>query len=90
MSIILSQKVLPIKNGNIVATEVKLTAASDTVDVPRMSSATAAAAQVRRPSDPAVTVAVSDIDTLTLTGSVNDEILVVTHSYSPIPTPSSG
>lgn len=89
MSIILSQKVLPIKNGNIVATEVKLTAASDTVDVPRMSSATGGAAQVRRPGDPAVTVTISDIDTVALTGSVDDEILVLSHSYSPIPTPNA-
>jgi hypothetical protein len=91
MSTILAQSVTRLNkpNSHVVLTVVKLTAASDSVDLPRMSSTTGAVAQIRRVGDPAVTVSQSDIDTVSLTGTVGDEILLVSHSNSPIPNPVS-
>ena len=78
-----------IKDGLIVITVVSLTSASDTVELPRMSAASGpAVAQVHRPSDPTVTVSQTDIDTVALTGTVGNEILLVSHSKDPIPSPT--
>jgi len=80
--------VLPIKDANLVATIVKLTANSDTVTLPRMSSTANKVAQLRRIGDPAVTVTQSSITAVTLAGVEGDEILLVSLHKTPIPAPT--
>ena len=87
MSRIIHQSFSKIPNGNVVATLVELTVASDTVEVPRQSSdasGTASAAQLVRPGDNAVTVSKTDVNTVALTGTIGDRVLLVTHSADPI------
>jgi hypothetical protein len=57
---------------------VQLTAASDSITVPFLSS-TNSVATLRNHNDPAVTATASDRNTITLTGSSGDQIWVVTH-----------
>lgn len=88
MSTIISQRLLPINDGNLVSTIVKLTANSDTVTLPRMASTANKVAQLRRIGDPAVTVSQTNITAVALTGTVGDEILLVSLHNSPIPAPT--
>jgi len=88
MSTIISQRLLPITNANLVATVVKLTANSDSVTLPRMSSTANKVAQLRRVGDPAVTVTQSSATAVTLAGVQGDEILLVSLHQTPIPGPT--
>lgn len=57
---------------------VKLTAASDSITVPFLSS-TNSVAQLRNHNDPSITVSASDRTTVSLTGSAGQETYVITH-----------
>lgn len=87
MSQILSQKIQSVRRGSssVAATVVKLTTRSDSVEVPRMAATANTAAQLRRPGDNVVTVSITDIDTVALTGNVGDEVLLVTLHDDPVP-----
>jgi hypothetical protein len=88
MAEIKSQHVLPIPGGTVVATVVKLSAATETIsNWPRMSGAALAVKQVKRSGDPTVTVAQASINSVTLTGRVGDECLVISHSDRPVVNP---
>jgi hypothetical protein len=80
MSVVKSQTSQSVKRGqsSVTATVVQLTAASDTLEVARMQAESNCVIQLRRPGDPEVTVSQTDIDTVALTGSVGQEVLIVT------------
>jgi hypothetical protein len=61
-------------------TRVKLTAASDSLTVPRLSDSTAGASckQLERSGDPTVTVSNSDAFTVSLVGTIGDEVVIAT------------
>lgn len=86
MSNFISQTVHTVRRGSssIVATVVKLTSASDTVELPQMAAATNSAVQLRRPGDSSITVSQSDINDVTLTGNIGDEVLIVSLHGDPI------
>ena len=89
MSTILYQRVLPIKDGNLVATVVQATALSDTVTLPRMSGTAGKVAQLRRPGDAALTVSQTNATAVAVTfTSIGQEILLVSHHLAPIPAPT--
>lgn len=71
----------------MVATVVRLTAASDSVELPNMTASSNCVVQLRRPKDPLVTVSQSDIDTVSVTGIIGDEILLVSLHPDPPPEP---
>jgi dTDP-4-amino-4,6-dideoxygalactose transaminase len=50
-----------------------------------MAATANTAAQLRRPGDNVVTVSITDIDTVALTGNVGDEVLLVTLHDDPVP-----
>jgi hypothetical protein len=89
MSNIVSQQVLSAVTSNVVATVVKLVTASDTVTLPRMLADAGKVVQVRRSGDPKIVIAqnVNDLSLVNLTGRVGDEILLLSHSDAPVPTP---
>lgn len=87
MSVILQQSVQLFQPYNIVSTVVKLTAASDTVTLPRMRQSSNCVVQLRRPSDPTVTVSQTNSTSVSLTGSVGAEILLVSLSDDPLVNP---
>ena len=89
MSILLSQQIQTIRRGgsSVAATVVVLTAGSDSVEVPTLAANANTAIQLRRPKDPLVTVSITDIDTVALTGNIGDEILLITLHDDPIPEP---
>ena len=87
MSNFISQHVFNAKGLNLVATVVKLVVRSDTVELPRMSSTAGKVAQVRRSGDPKIVISQTDADTVTLTGNVGDEVLLLSLSDEPIPNP---
>ncbi len=89
MSVIVSQKHQTIRRGqsSVVASVVRLTSNSDSVELPNMQSTNNCAVQLRRPGDPLVTVSQSDIDTVALTGTGGDEVLIVSLHVDPIPEP---
>jgi hypothetical protein len=91
MATILNQQTNRLHSGGVVVTTiVVLTADSDSVELPRMSAASGpSVAQVVRAADPVVTVTQTDIDTAGLVGTVGNEILLVSHSRDPIPSPVS-
>lgn len=69
------------RNGDVVGyTRVKLVSTSDTVTVPKLANTTASAssAQVRRANDAAVTVTDDGANTVTIVGTVGDEVSIVT------------
>lgn len=61
-------------------TVVKLTAASDSFTVPRLADSTSGLSckQLERSGDATVTVANSDAFTVTLVGTINDEVVIAT------------
>lgn len=71
------------------ATTVRLTAASDTVELPNMAASSNCVVQLRRPQDPLVTVTQSDLDTVAVTGVIGDEVLLVSFHSDPVPEPVS-
>ena len=89
MSQIISQKFQTVRRGSssVAVTVVRLTSASDSAEVPNMAAASNCAVQLRRTGDPIAAVSQSDIDTVGLTGSRGDEILLVTLHTDPIPEP---
>lgn len=89
MARIITQKFQTVRNGSssVTATVVKLTSASDTVDVPNMQSTANCVVQLRRPGDPLVTISQSDINTVALTGNIGEEVLIVTLHDDPMPQP---
>jgi hypothetical protein len=89
MSVIVKQLVHLHTPHNIVSTVVKLTAAADTVELPRMRADSNSVVQLRRPGDLVVTVSQSDFTTVTLTGNVGQEVLLVSLSDDPIANPVS-
>lgn len=96
MAQIISQDYLPIKDGTLVATVVRMEGSgSETIDIPRMSSNPSqegadAVAQILRPGDTALTEASTDLDTMTLSGgTAGQEVLLVSHSDRPIVNPVS-
>lgn len=89
MSVIVQQNVQTFTPYNLVATVVKLTAASDSVVLPRMRDSSNCVVQLRRPGDVLVTVSQSDFTTVTLTGTVGSEILLISLSDDPITNPVS-
>jgi len=88
MATINSQRVLPISGANLVVTIVRLTAASDSVSLPRMSSTSGKVAQLLRIGGSAVTVSQTSVTAVTLTGTEGQEILLVSHHKDPIPAPT--
>ena len=81
MSTILSQRFIHYSNQFMLGVhEVKLTAASDTFTVPSLADSTSGVSckQLERSGDPTVTVANSNAFTVTLTGVINDEVVIVT------------
>lgn len=93
MSTIVSQRVLPIKGGNLVATLVTLTAASDSVTLPRMRGTSNQVVQLIRPGDSSVTVSQSGVSgeehtVVNLTGTVGNQVLLVSNHGDPIPNPT--
>lgn len=89
MATISSQRVFPTGDGaNIVATVVTLTAASDSVTLPRMSAASNMVVQLIRPGDSTCTVSQSTASVVNLTGNVGQSILLISHSDDPIPSPT--
>jgi hypothetical protein len=89
MSVIVQQNVHPFTPYNLVASVVKLTAASDTVVLPRMRASSNSVVQLRRPGDSLVTVSQTDFTTVSLTGTVGQEILLISISDDPITNPVS-
>ena len=87
---IISQHILPIPNGNVVATVIRLDSTTDTGLWSRASnmpsSSPWAIAQLRRPGDPAVTVTQTALNQLSVTGNVGDEVLIIAHCDRPIVT----
>lgn len=61
-------------------TVLTLTAASDTLTVPDLADSTAGVSckQLERSGDPTVTVSNSNVNTVTLTGAIDDEIVLAT------------
>ena len=90
MASIVTQQVLPVTAiaANLVATKIKLTSAADSVTLPRMRQSTNSVVQLRRPGDATVTVSQSSFTNVNLTGSVGDEILLVSFHDDPIPNPT--
>lgn len=82
MARIISQRFLdgPGDTFMVGLTVCRLTAASDTLTVPDLADSTSGVSckQLERSGDPTVTVANSSVNTVTLTGSVDDEIVVAT------------
>ncbi len=80
MAIVKSQQSQTVKRGqsSVTVTVAVLVAASDTLEVARMQAASNCVVQLRRPGDPEVTVSQTDIDTVALTGSPGQEVLIVT------------
>jgi len=72
-----SQSVIRGKSS-VTATVVILTAASDTLEVARMQAASNCCIQLRRPGDSEVTLSQTDIDTVAFTGTVGQEVLIIT------------
>jgi hypothetical protein len=87
MSNIVSQHMFPTGTSNVVATVVKLVTASDTVNLPRMLSTSGEVSQIRRSGDPKITISQTDAVAVVLTGNPGAEVLLVSLSGSPIPTP---
>lgn len=89
MAQIVSQQIQTVRRGSssVAATVVRLTARSDSVEVPNLSANSNTAVQLRRPKDPLVTVSITDLDTVALTGQVGQEILLITLHNDPIPRP---
>ena len=89
MAIVVSQDIHTLVGlgANLVATVVKLTSTSDSVALPRMKGTSNRVVQLRRPGDSAVTVTQSDATTVSLAGSVGNEVLLVSFSDDPIPNP---
>ncbi len=83
---VVSQDLLPIRNGTIVSTVVRLDGGSnDSATWSQASRADGAIVQVLRPGDTAVTVTQDDIDSLTITGGVaGQEVLIIAHSDRPV------
>lgn len=88
MSQFVSQKLHSVRRGqsSVVASVVRLTAASDTVTLPSMKASSNCVVQLRRPNDPLVTVSQSNSTSVSLTGEVGDEVLLVSFHHDPIPT----
>ena len=80
MSVVKSQQSQTVKRGqsSVTVTVVQLTTKSDSLEVARMQASANCAIQLRRPGDPEVTVSQTDIDTVAFTGSVGQEVLIVT------------
>ena len=69
----------------VLSTVVRLTGASDTVELPNMAASSNSAAQLRRPGDSAVTVSQSDINSVSVTGgTAGQEVLIVSLHQDPI------
>lgn len=87
---IVYQRVLPIKDGNLVATLVRsISNAADTVTLPRMNGTSGQVAQLRRPGDPSITVSQGSATSVTLTFAAEGvEILLVSNHKDPIPAPT--
>ena len=89
MSIILSQQPLDFGDRIYMATVIKLTAASDSVTLPRMLSTSGNVVQVRRPGEKVFTaVTQSNATTVTVTGSVGQESMLISEHDNPIPNPT--
>lgn len=91
---IVSQDLLPIREGTIVATVIVLESATDTGLWSRASSADGAIVQVKRPGDPSVTVTQTALNQLRVVGNVGDEVMIIAHCDRPIvttepPTPAA-
>ena len=87
MSQILSQKIHTVRRGcsAVAVSVVRLTATSDTVEVPTLAANSNSAVQIRRPGDPKVVVSITDLDTVAVTGNIGDEILLITlHGDNPV------
>ena len=81
MALVISQKFSDFSNKFMVGiTHVKLTAASDILTVPDLHDSTSGVSckQLERTGDPTVTVANSNVNTVTLTGTINDEAIIAT------------
>lgn len=89
MSYFISQHAQTVRRGNssVLTTVVKLTRASDTVELPNMIAAANSVVQLRRHGDPKTVVSQTDIDTVSVTGNAGDEILLVSLHSDPIPEP---
>ena len=90
MSLILSQNILSEGNQSIGVTEVRLTARSDTVTLPRMTAASGKVIQLRRSGDPTVTVSQTNSTAVALTGNTGDTVLLFSQHAAFIPAPASG
>jgi len=73
--------------SSVAATVVKLTAVSDSVELPSMAASSNCVVQLRRPGDPKVVVSQTDLNTVGVTGKIGDEILLVSLHTDPVPEP---
>lgn len=90
MSTFISQKPNPVGDSLLIlATVVKLTTNSDTVELPNMAASTNSVVQLRRPGDPSVTISQSDINTVSVTGNLGNVVMLVSIHTDPIPEPSA-
>jgi len=81
MALVISQKFSDFSNKFMIGiTHVKLTAASDTLTVPDLHDSTSGVSckQLERTGDATVTVANSNVNTVTLTGTIDDEVIIAT------------
>ncbi len=80
MAIVKSQKSETVKRGqsSVTVTVVVLTSATDSLEVARMQNTSNCAVQLRRPQDKSLTVSQTDIDTVSLVGTIGQEALIVT------------
>ena len=86
MSHIISQNENPVKRGSlsIVTTVVKLTGATYALSIPNCTASANSVVQLRRPGDAAVTVTQDDINSVTITGGVSgNEVMLVSLSDDP-------
>lgn len=86
MSILISQTIQTVRRGQsaVTATVARLTAVSDSVELPDMAASANCVVQLRRPGDPKVVVSQSNIDTVSVTGKIGDEVLLVSLHSDPV------
>jgi hypothetical protein len=90
MSTFVSQHIESVRRGEsaLALTTVRLSGASDTVELPDLANTSNTVVQLRRPGDIKVDISISDIDTVAITNGQRDkEILLVSLHNDPVPQP---
>jgi hypothetical protein len=86
MSLLLNQRIETVRHGqsSVATTVVKLTAQSDTVELPQMAAAANSVVQLRRVGDSIATISQTDINTVSVTGKIGQEVLLVSLHDDPV------